>query len=107
MCKRVFSVGFGPGLDSMSPERSWRSASHAAGSHDWLPQETGGLGLRRGRIKRIQFAQSLLTVAHQPRARCIRLVHLFHPHLHPHDHIILFRWHSLRMHNTQLLLEVE
>ena len=68
VCKRIFSVGFGPGLDSMSPARSWRSASHAAGSHDWGP------GLRRGRIRWIQFAQSLLTVAHQPRAGCIRLV---------------------------------
>ena len=29
MCVRVFSVGFGPGLDSMSPARSRRSASHA------------------------------------------------------------------------------
>ena len=28
MCKRVFSVAFGSGLDSMSPARSWRSASH-------------------------------------------------------------------------------
>ena len=28
MCERVFSVGFGPGLDSMSPARSRRSASH-------------------------------------------------------------------------------
>ena len=50
VCKRVFSVGFGPGLDSMSPARSWHSASHAAGSHDWLPKKTGGPGLRRGRI---------------------------------------------------------
>ena len=33
----IFSVGFGPGLDSMSPARSWRSASHAAGMHDWFP----------------------------------------------------------------------
>ena len=33
MCvKGFFSVGFGPGLDSMSLARSWRSASHAAGS---------------------------------------------------------------------------
>ena len=38
VCKRVFSVGFGPGLDSMSPARSWRFASHDAGSHDWLPK---------------------------------------------------------------------
>ena len=32
--KKGFTVGFGPGLDSLSPARSWRSASHAAGSHD-------------------------------------------------------------------------
>ena len=38
VCKRVFS----PGLDSMSLARSWRSSSHAAESHDWLPQNTGG-----------------------------------------------------------------
>ena len=75
MCKRVISIGFGPGLDSMSPARSWRSASHDAGSHDWLLKKTGGPGIRRGRIRWIQFAQSLLTVAHQPRAGCIRLVH--------------------------------
>ena len=42
VCKRVVSVGFGPGLDSMSPARSWRSASHAAGLHDWFPQKMGG-----------------------------------------------------------------
>ena len=50
MCVRVFSVGFGPGLDSMSPARSRRSASHAAGSHGWLPQKTGRPGLRRGGV---------------------------------------------------------
>ena len=43
MCKRV-CVGFGPGLDSMSPARSWRSANHAAGSHDLLPQNNWGPG---------------------------------------------------------------
>ena len=47
---RVFSVGFGPGLDSMSPARSRRSASHAAGTHGWLPQKTGWPGLRRGGV---------------------------------------------------------
>ena len=47
---RVFSVGFGPGLDSMSPARSRRSASHAAGTHGWLPQKTGRPGLRRGGV---------------------------------------------------------
>ena len=57
-----------------STARSWRSACHAAGSHDRLPQKTGSPGLLRGRIRWIQFAQSLLTVAHQPRAGCIRLV---------------------------------
>ena len=51
VCVRVFRVGFGPGLDSMSPARSRRSASHAAGTHGWLPKKTGW----RGRW--IQFAQ--------------------------------------------------
>ena len=50
MCVRVFSVGFGPGLDSMSPARSRRSASHVAGTHSWLPQKTGRPGLRRGGV---------------------------------------------------------
>ena len=44
------------------------------GCMSWFPK-TGGPGLRRGRIRWIQFAQSLLTVAHQPCAGCIRLVH--------------------------------
>ena len=34
-----------------------------------------GAGPQGGSIRWIQFAQSLLTVAHQPRASCIRLVH--------------------------------
>ena len=46
MCVRVFSAG----LDSMSPARSRRSASHAAGTHGWLPQKTGRSGLRRGGV---------------------------------------------------------
>ena len=50
VCVRVFSVGFGPGLDSMSPARSRRSASHVAGTHGWLPQKTGRPGLRRGGV---------------------------------------------------------
>ena len=50
MCVRVFSVGFGPGLDSMSPARSRRFASHAAGTHGWLPKKTGRPGLRRGGV---------------------------------------------------------
>ena len=52
MCERVFSVGFGPGLDSMSPARSRHSASYAAGTHGWLPQKIGWTGLRRGGIGR-------------------------------------------------------
>ena len=28
----------------MSPARSWRSASHAAGSHDWFPPKNWGPG---------------------------------------------------------------
>ena len=50
MCARVFSVDLGPGLDSMSPARSRRSASHVAGTHGWLPQKTGRPGLRRGGV---------------------------------------------------------
>ena len=50
MCVGVLSVGLGPGLDSMSPARSRRSASHAAGTHGWLPQKTGRPGLRRGGV---------------------------------------------------------
>ena len=43
VCKRVFSVGFGPGLDSMSPARSWRMTGSP-------PPKKGGPDLRRGRI---------------------------------------------------------
>ena len=42
VCEKVFSVSFGPGLDPMSPTRSMRSASHAAGTHGWLPKKLGG-----------------------------------------------------------------
>ena len=38
VCERVFNVGLGPGLDSMSPARSMRSTSHASGTHGWLPR---------------------------------------------------------------------
>ena len=78
---RVFIVGFGPGLDSMSPARSRRSASHAAGSHGWLPKKTGRPGLRRGEVGGYNLHSvptdsppDCGTVAHQPRAGCIRLV---------------------------------
>ena len=50
VCVGVLSVGIGPGLDSTSPARSRRSASHAAGTHGWLPQKTGRPGLRRGGV---------------------------------------------------------
>ena len=50
VCGRVFSVGFCPGLDSMSPARSRRSASHAAVTHGWLPKKTGLPGLRIGGV---------------------------------------------------------
>ena len=78
MCVRVFSVGFGSGLDSMSPARTRRSASHAAGTHGWLPQKTGRPGLRRGGVGGYNLhsgPSDCGTVAHQPRAGCIRLVH--------------------------------
>ena len=86
VCVGVLSVGLGPGLDSMSPARSRRSASHAAGTHGWLPQKTGRPGLRRGGVGGYNLHSvppnsppDCGTVAHQPRAGCIRLVlkHLF------------------------------
>ena len=64
----------------MSPARSWRSSSHAAGS---LTGFTGGPGLRRGGIGGYNL-QSHLTVTHQLRAGCIRLVRLHTRHTrHP------------------------
>ena len=74
VCVGVLSVGLGPGLDSMSPARSRRSASHAAGTHGWLPQKTGRPGLRRGGVGGYNLHSVPPTVAHQPRAGCIRLV---------------------------------
>ena len=77
VCERVFSVGFGPGLDSMSPARSRRFASHAAGMHGWLPPKNwvAGPPERQGLVDTIYTVPP--TVAHQPRAGCIRLVQLF------------------------------
>ena len=81
MCVGVLSVGLGPGLDSMSPARSRRSASHAAGTHGRLPQKTGRPGLQRGGVGGYNLHSvppnsppDCGTVAHQPRAGCIRLV---------------------------------
>ena len=42
VCVGVLSVGLGPGLDSMSPARSRRSASHAAGRMAGFPKKLGG-----------------------------------------------------------------
>ena len=75
--ERVFSAVFGPWLDSMSPASSRRPASHVAGSHGWLPQNTGWPGLRRGGVSGYNLhsvPSDCGTVAHQPRAGCIRLV---------------------------------
>ena len=73
VCVGVLSVGLGPGLDSMSPARSRRSASHAAGTHGWLPQKTGRPGLRRGGVGGYNLHSvppnsppDCGTVAHQP-----------------------------------------
>ena len=84
MCIGVLSVGLGPGLDSMSPARSRRSASHAAGTHGRLPKKTGRPGLRRGGVGGYNLHSvppnsppDCGTVAHQPRAGCIRLVQGF------------------------------
>ena len=89
VCEGVLSVGLGPGLDSMSPARSRRSASHAAGTHGWLPQKTGRPGLRRGGVGGYNLHSvppnsppDCGTVAHQPRAGCIRLVLIFVIHHH-------------------------
>ena len=71
----LLEVGLGPGLDSMSPARSRRSASHAAGTHGWLPQKTGRPGLRRGGVGGYNLHSvppnsppDCGTVAHQPRS---------------------------------------
>ena len=95
VCVGVLSVGLGPGLDSMSPARSRRSASHAAGTHGWLPQKTGRPGLRRGGVGGYNLHSvppnsppDCGTVAHQPRAGCIRLV------LHNHMLYCFALWRS-------------
>ena len=75
MCEILFSVSFGPGLDSMSPARSRRSASHASGTHGWLPNKLGGRA--SGEVGYVDPICTVPpTVAHQPRAGCIRLVHV-------------------------------
>ena len=58
VCERVFSVGFCPELDSMSPARSRRSASHAVGTRGWLPPKNWVAGPPEKRGRWIQFAQS-------------------------------------------------
>ena len=88
---------------SMSPARSRRSASHAAGTHGWLPQKTGRPGLRRGGVGGYNLHSvppnsppDCGTVAHQPRAGCIRLVLLFFFFrvIKPHSSICLhIFWH--------------
>ena len=55
VCERIFSVSFSPGLDSMSPVRRRRSASHVAGIQGWHPKTHKKLG---GRNRGIQFTQS-------------------------------------------------
>ena len=69
------------GIRPMSPARSRRSASHAAGTHGWLPQKTGRPGFQRGGVGGYNLHSvppnsrpDCCTVAHQPRAGCIRLV---------------------------------
>ena len=80
VCVRVFSVGFGPELDSMSPARSRRSANHAAGTHGWLPQKNWAAGHPERRGRWIQFAQCpppptvALWHTNHEQAVCIHLV---------------------------------
>ena len=124
VCVGVLSVGLGPGLDSMSPARSRRSASHAAGTHGWLPQKTVRPGLRRGGVGGYNLHSvppnsppDCGTVAHQPRAGCIRLVPqhsviCFFPinkqflfwcgTVHWFRTISCFCWHEITISNTSL-----
>ena len=82
VCVGVLSVGLGPGLDSMSPARSRRSASHAAGTHGRLPPKklggraSGEAGVGGYNLHSVppNSPPDCGTVAHQPRAGCIRLV---------------------------------
>ena len=98
----------------MSPARSRRSASHAAGTHGWLPQKTGRPGLRRGGVGGYNLHSvppnsppDCGTVAHQPRAGCIRLVLVLswfhslkvragkhHSRRAPTYHIIIYKQHQ-------------
>ena len=61
-------------LDWTLPQGAGAPPAMLRGRMTGFPKKNGGPGLRRGRIRWIQFAQSLLSVAHQPRAGCIRLV---------------------------------
>ena len=77
VCVRVFSVGFGPGLDSMSPARS-RAQPCCGDARLASPKKLGG---RRGGVGGYNLHSvppnsppDCVTVAHQPRAGCIRLV---------------------------------
>ena len=74
VCERVFSVGFGPGLESISPARSVGAPpamleGHTAG----FPQKLGGRASGEVGVGGYNLHSSP-TVAHQPRAGCIRLV---------------------------------
>ena len=56
VCERVFSAGFGPGLDSMSPARSRRPPAMLRGCTVGFPKNwVAGPPERRG--KWMQFAQ--------------------------------------------------
>ena len=48
--QRHYSLGRHPKVHSMCPARSKHSASHAAGTHGWLPPKTGWPGFRRGGV---------------------------------------------------------
>ena len=103
VCERVFSVGFGPGLESMSLARSRRSASHAAGTHSCLPKKLVAVPPER-RDRWVQFAQLTPppppTVAHQPHGGCIRLV------LHHMVTTSIRHKHQQTTHNTNTALRI-
>ena len=74
VCKRVLVLVLALDWTQCLPQCAGGTPAMLRGRMTGFPQNTGCAVLWRGRIRWIQFAQSLLTVADQPRAGCIRLV---------------------------------
>ena len=73
VCERIFIVGFGPGLDLRLPQGEGTPPAIKRGRTAGFTKKTGWPGLRRGGVGGYHL-HSPPTVAHQPRAGCIRLV---------------------------------